>query len=107
MDNQQTIVVGIIAGVTLLLELLGLIFAVHNTVKYLYKQKRYKGNGLSLIVFYTLSILIFSFRIWQILTIVNPKVIGVSAKAAYIIGTSIVMFEFDVGVTMIMLIIQL
>ena len=37
----------------------------------------------------------------------GPKIDGYNAKIAYIIGTNIVMFEFDVGVTMIVLIRQL
>jgi hypothetical protein len=62
MDNEQKTVVGIVSGVTLLLELFGLLFAIHNVIQYLYKQRRYVGNGLSLVVFYTLAILIFTFR---------------------------------------------
>jgi hypothetical protein len=76
-------------------------------VRYLYQQRRYVGNGLSLVLFYTLAILIFSCRMAQIIITVDPKIDGESAKTAYIIGTNIVMFEFDVGVTMIMLILQL
>ena len=107
MNSDQKTVVGIVAGVTLLLELFGCLFAIHNVYRYLYQQRRYIGNGLSLLVFYVLAILIFSLRIAQIIITVDPKIDGESAKVAYIIGTNIVMLEFDVGVTMIVLIRQL
>ena len=107
MNSDQKTVVGIVAGVTFLLELFGVVFAIHNMFRYLYQQRRYTGNGLSLVIFYALAILIFSLRIAQIIITVNPWIEGESAKVAHIIGLNIVMLEFDVGVTMIVLIRQL
>ena len=65
--------VGIVAGVTVCTEFLGGLLAIHNVIRYLYMQKRYVGNGLSLVVFYSLAILVFSFRIAQIFLIVDPR----------------------------------
>ena len=104
MDSGKKTVVGVVAGVTLLFELFGWVFAIHNVVQYLYRQRRYVGNGLSLVIFYTLANFIFLLRITQIIITVHPKIDGQNAKIAYIIGTSIVMLEFDVGVNMIVLI---
>jgi len=90
-----------------LLEFIGLLVALHNTIRYLYLQRRYTGNGISLVVFYTIAILIFSLRIFQIIITIDPGIDGESAKFAYIVGTNIVLLEFDIGVTMVMLVMQL
>ena len=55
--------VGIVAGLTILFEFLGGVLAIHNIRKYLYLQRRYVGSGMSLVIFYTLAVLIFSLRI--------------------------------------------
>jgi hypothetical protein len=63
MDQVQTIIVGLVASVTILAEFLGAVFAIHNIIMYIIKQERYKAHGASLVVFYVLAVLVFSFRV--------------------------------------------
>lgn len=73
MDTTQTVVVGIVAGVTIAAEIAGLILAVHNIVRYLYLQGRYKGGGSILVIFYVLAVLIFLLRTVQIFILLFGK----------------------------------
>ena len=88
-----------------MLEFLGGVIAIHNVIRYLYLQKRYLGGGLTLVIFYVLAILIFTFRIVQISIIVFNQT--TSEKVGYIIGTFVVILEVDVGFAMILLMRQL
>ena len=58
-------------------------------------------------IFYTLALLVFSFRIAQYSIEISPRSEGQNSKLAYILGTSTVIFELDIGVAMIMLIRQM
>ena len=79
-------------------------FAIHNVIRYLYLQSRYKGNGISLVIFYCLAILVFSTRIAQYSIEVDSRHQGQNSKLAYILGTIIVILEIDIGVAMILLV---
>ena len=57
-------------------------------------------------IFYVLAILIFIFRIVQI-SLILALDLDTIAKANYIIGTFVVIFELDVGCVMILLMRQL
>ena len=90
--------------ITILAEFSGALFAIHNSIRYIYLQQRYKDSGISLVIYYILAILVFTFRITQYIIEVNPAKQGEKSKTAYIVGTSVGIFELDIGMAMIMLI---
>jgi len=60
-----------------------------------------------LVIYYALAILVFAFRVTQYTIEIIPNKKGEKSETAYIVGTSVAIFELDIGVAMIMLIRQM
>jgi len=95
-------VIGIIATITIAFYSVTLCLAIHNTYKYLLKQKRFKVSNTQLISFYLNTIIVLSLRICQF-SIETSAAMGSLTRWSYSLGTMAVMFQMNIGGCMILL----
>ncbi len=99
---KESAIFGLIDATTLLVYALALAMALHNIVRYLYLQKRYQKNNNYLVAFYLNTVLVLSLRIIQF-SISSSDHATQWVRLTYTLGTLAVLFQFNIGGCMLIL----
>lgn len=99
---KESVIFGLIDATTLIVYALALAMALHNIVKYLFLQKRYQKNNNYLVAFYFNTVMVLCLRIIQFSISSSDHAIQWK-RLTYTLGTSAVLFQFNIGGCMLIL----